>query len=109
VSSPIAGAARRAAQAAFEAQALGGAAGVRAPGLAPGTASFGDTLKDALGQVSAAQDNSQATVGAFLRGEHVELHQVMAATEEAGIAVEMMIEVRNKVMEAYRTLINMQS
>ncbi len=105
MSSPIAGAARRAAQAAFEAQALGGAAGVRAPG----TASFGDTLKNALGQVSAAQDNSQATVGAFLRGEHVELHQVMAATEEAGIAVEMMIEVRNKVMEAYRTLINMQS
>jgi flagellar hook-basal body complex protein FliE len=33
----------------------------------------------------------------------------MAATEEAGIALEMLIEIRNKVTDAYRTLINMQS
>jgi flagellar hook-basal body complex protein FliE len=32
----------------------------------------------------------------------------MAATEEAGIALEMLIEVRNKFTEAYRTVINMQ-
>ena len=32
----------------------------------------------------------------------------MAAAEEAGIAVEMLIEVRNRVVEAYRTLTNMQ-
>jgi flagellar hook-basal body complex protein FliE len=46
---------------------------------------------------------------AFLRGEPVELHEVMAATEEAGIALEMLIEIRNKVTDAYRTIINMQS
>jgi len=44
----------------------------------------------------------------FLRGEPVELHQVMAAGEEAGIALEIMIELRNKVTEAYRSLISMQ-
>jgi flagellar hook-basal body complex protein FliE len=33
----------------------------------------------------------------------------MAAAEEAGIAVEMLVEVRNKLIEAYRTLTNMQS
>ena len=46
---------------------------------------------------------------AFVNGEPVELHQVMAAAEEAGISLEMLVEVRNKVTEAYRTVINMQS
>jgi flagellar hook-basal body complex protein FliE len=76
---------------------------------APGAVSFGDTLKRALEQVSETQDNSAVLTQAFLRGEQVELHQVMAAAEEAGIAVEMLVEIRNKFTEAYRTVINMQS
>ena len=70
---------------------------------------FGDTLKQALGEVSGAQENATDKIQAFLRGDQVELHEVMAATEEAGIAVEMLVEVRNKFTEAYRTIINMQS
>jgi len=76
---------------------------------AAGGLSFGDALKHALGEVSATQDGANAAIQAFVRGEPVELHQVMAATEEAGIALEMLIEVRNKFVDAYRTLINMQS
>jgi flagellar hook-basal body complex protein FliE len=78
-------------------------------GKAAGGASFGDTLKSALNEVSSAQDTAADKVQAFLRGEPVELHEVMAATEEAGIALEMLIEVRNKFTDAYRTIINMQS
>lgn len=73
-----------------------------------GGTTFGDTLKRAIAEVSDSQDNARDQVGAFLRGEPVELHQVMAATEEAGIALEMLIEIRNKFTEAYRTVINMQ-
>ena len=71
--------------------------------------SFGDTLKRALGEVSTAQDNATDHMQRFMRGEPVELHQVMAAAEEAGIALEMLVELRNKFTEAYRTLVNMQS
>ena len=71
--------------------------------------SFGDTLKRALGEVSTAQDNATDQMQKFLRGEPVELHQVMAAAEESGIALEMLVELRNKFTEAYRTLVNMQS
>jgi flagellar hook-basal body complex protein FliE len=78
-----------------------------APAAGAGT-SFGDTLKRALEEVSATHETAQDTIGAFMRGEQVELHQVMAATEEAGIALEMLIEIRNKFTEAYRTVINMQ-
>jgi flagellar hook-basal body complex protein FliE len=74
-----------------------------------GGTSFGDTLKNALGEVSDVQDNAQDIVAAYLRGDAVELHQVMAATEEAGIALELLVEIRNKLTEAYRTVINMQS
>jgi flagellar hook-basal body complex protein FliE len=85
-------------------------AGVR-PGSEPGTSgvSFGDSLKQMLGEVSAASDTSRQVTESFLRGEPVEMHQVMAAAEEAGIAVEMLVEVRNKLIEAYRTLTNLQS
>jgi flagellar hook-basal body complex protein FliE len=71
--------------------------------------SFGDTLTKAINQVSDAQDHASDMTAKFLRGEPVELHQVMAAGEEAGIALEMMIELRNKFTDAYRSLINMQS
>ena len=62
-----------------------------------------------MGEVSAVQEQSEAFTSAFVRGEPVELHQVMAAAEEAGIAIEMLVEVRNKFLDAYRTLVNMQT
>jgi flagellar hook-basal body complex protein FliE len=77
-------------------------------GGSEGGPSFGDTLKQAIGGVQASQDNAADYVGKFLRGENVELHQVMAATEEAQLSLELMIELRNKFTEAYRTVINMQ-
>ena len=70
--------------------------------------SFADTLKNALGDVSELQNEAQDAIGAFLRGEPVEIHEVMAATEEAGIALEMLIEIRNKLTEAYRAVSQMQ-
>jgi flagellar hook-basal body complex protein FliE len=76
---------------------------------APAGISFGDSLKQALGEVSAVEESANQVTDAFLRGEPVEMHQVMAAAEEAGIAIEMLVEVRNKMVDAYRTLISMQS
>ena len=84
--------------------------GIRIPSAegAQGT-SFADTLEKAPGEVSELQGEAQDAISAFLRGDPVEIHEVMAATEEAGIALEMLIEVRNKLTEAYRTVINMQN
>jgi flagellar hook-basal body complex protein FliE len=71
--------------------------------------SFKDTLAQALGEVQGLQDGASDAVEAFLRGDPVELHDVMAAVEEAGLALEMLVEVRNRVVDAYRTVVNMQS
>jgi flagellar hook-basal body complex protein FliE len=73
-----------------------------------GDVSFADTLKGALGEVQELQTEAKDAIGAFLRGDPVEIHEVMAATEEAGIALDMLIEIRNKLADAYRSVIQMQ-
>ncbi len=72
-----------------------------------GGTSFGDTLKKAIGDVSTQQDTAQNYIERFVRGEPVELHQVMAASEEAQLSLEMLVELRNKVMDAYKSVVNM--
>ena len=87
-----------------------GDAGQRVPFTQPDEeSSFGDTLTRAINEVSDTQDRSDGLTGAFLRGEPVELHQVTAAAEEASLSLELLVELRNKFTEAYRTVINMQS
>lgn len=74
-----------------------------------GSTGFADTLRNVLNEASDVQERSADYIARFTRGEPVELHEVMAATEEAGLSLELLIEVRNKFIEAYRTIINMQS
>ena len=79
------------------------------PGAGAAGPSFGDTLKQFVSGVSDAQDAAGDLRDRFLRGDPVELHQVMAAGEEASLSLELMVELRNKVTEAYRQLISIQS
>ncbi len=67
----------------------------------------GSIGRSALAVVEAHPDRLR--VVAIAAGENVERHQVMAASEEAGLALDLLVEMRNKVVEAYRTMINMQS
>ncbi len=71
--------------------------------------SFSSLLKDALGEVATLHNEAQDAIAAFIRGDAIEIHEVMAAAEEAGIALDMLIEIRNKITEAYRSVIQMQS
>lgn len=70
--------------------------------------SFADTLSRVVGDTQRVQQDAEDVIAAFVRGEPVELHQVMAASEEAGIALEFLVEMRNKLTEAYRTVMNIQ-
>jgi flagellar hook-basal body complex protein FliE len=77
-------------------------------GAEPQGASFANTLDKALGNVQQSQDGAAEMVQRYARGENVELHQVMAATEEASISLQMLVEIRNKFTDAYKTVIQMQ-
>ena len=82
---------------------------IKVPVISDEKNTFGETLTRALNEVSDARDRSSDLTQRFAAGENVELHEVMAATEEAGIALDMLIELRNKAVEAYRSVIAMQS
>jgi len=73
-----------------------------------GGPSFADTLSRTLGDTSRLQDGARTTIESFLRGDAVDLHQVVAASEEASISLELLVEIRNKLSDAYRTVMNIQ-
>ena len=47
-------------------------------------------------------------VSATLSGQNTSLHQTMIAMEEASISFQLMVEVRNKMLESYQELMRMQ-
>jgi flagellar hook-basal body complex protein FliE len=76
------------------------------PGRAPG-AGFADTLNNALKQVSAVQAHSSDMQVAFERGQVTDIAQVMLARQEAGIAFEATLQVRNRLLTAYQDIMRM--
>jgi flagellar hook-basal body complex protein FliE len=72
------------------------------------TSSFADVFRKAINDTSTLQEDAQAMIRSFLRGDAVDIHQVMAASEEAGISLQLLVEIRNKLAEAYRSVMHMQ-
>ncbi|MBS1706830.1 MAG: flagellar hook-basal body complex protein FliE [Armatimonadetes bacterium] len=70
---------------------------------------FGNMLMDALKEVQQTQDQSQAAQSAFLAGQPgVEVHDLMIAMEKASTAMQLTLQVRNKMLEAYQEINRMQ-
>ena len=82
--------------------------GVEAPGQPAAGPSFMDQLQDALGEVQNLQTSKGELVDAMVRGEVTEVHDVMIAAKEAQLAFELLLEVRNKLLEGYQELMRMQ-
>ena len=75
---------------------------------APAPASgFADTLDSALRNVSAVQQRSSDLQAAYERGEVTDIAQVMLARQEAGVAFEATLQVRNKLLSAYQEIMRM--
>ncbi len=79
------------------------------PSATGGTnSSFANTLNRLVDEVGQKQEVSRETVNAVLSGENVPLHQAMVAMEEASVSFQLMVEVRNKLLESYQELMRMQ-
>ncbi|MCC6445230.1 MAG: flagellar hook-basal body complex protein FliE [Armatimonadetes bacterium] len=70
--------------------------------------SFAEVLGNALGEVDALQKRGQAMQQAYATGEVQEIHQVMMALEEASLAMQLTLQVRNKVVDAVQEIMRMQ-
>lgn len=69
--------------------------------------SFGQLLKDNLNQVNQLQTDAQKAVQTYAVGGPIELHQVMIASERAGLAMDLTMEIRNKLVQAYQEISRM--
>ena len=69
---------------------------------------FAQVLNDAVKDVNNMQVEADKTMESFVLGETDELHQVMIASEEAKLSLQYMVQLRNKVVEAYQEISRMQ-
>ena|ERR1051326_4845636 len=81
-----------------------GAAAVKAAGLP----SFQQALAGALQQTNQLSLTADDMVKKLATGQVKDLHQVMIAVEKAGLALQMTMQVRNKVVDAYQEIMRMQ-
>ena len=71
-------------------------------------ADFRELLKKSIDSVNETQQTTNALRTSFERGaEGVDLAEVMIAAQKSSIAFEAMVEVRNKLVEAYKDVMNM--
>ena len=69
---------------------------------------FGSVLSDAMNTVEGTRRNSELAISQFLTGEGGELHDVALAAQRAELAFDMFVQVRNKVVQAYQQVMQMQ-
>ena len=87
------------------------AAGLREPSQAAqaGKMDFADVLKSSLDGVARVQAQSEAMQKAFVLGDNsVSLSDTMIAMQKASINFQATVQVRNKVVQAYNDIMNMQ-
>jgi flagellar hook-basal body complex protein FliE len=74
---------------------------------APG-GGFGDALRSAIGDVSQTQQTADRMMTSFERGDpNTDLAHVMVAVQKADLSFRAMNEVRNKLVDAYKEIMNM--
>lgn len=73
-----------------------------------GKVDFSGILEKQLSAVNNKQVGAQELSKQFVEGDDVDVHQVMLSTQEAKLSLELAIQVRNKLVEAYQELNKMQ-
>lgn len=84
-------------------QGAGGAAAA-----APGGEGFGDLLGNLVDKVNGLQNTADSAVADVVSGKVTDVHQVAVKVQEAGVAFDLMLGVRNRLMDVYQELIKMQ-
>jgi len=71
---------------------------------APRNGNFGETFKSFISDVNQMQITESQKEQQFATGQIKDVHEVMAATEEATLSLQMLIEIRNKLVDGYKEL-----
>jgi flagellar hook-basal body complex protein FliE len=93
--------------AAATASSIAGPRAASAPSASGGTP-FSDLMTDAIGEVGRLEDQANTAVTGLITGTGVDVHTAMIASEKASMAFEMALAVRNKAVQAYQQVMNLQ-
>ncbi len=77
-------------------------------GSASEASGFGDMLRRSLAEANEAQQKSDQAAEALATGRSTDIHQAMIAMEKAEISLQLMMQVRNKIVAAYDEIRRMQ-
>lgn len=69
---------------------------------------FGSSLVDAIDQVEQVHTDAQQQVKQLLHGDRQDIHNVMIAVEKADVTFQLMMQVRNKIVNAYQEISKLQ-
>ncbi|KQX69194.1 MULTISPECIES: flagellar hook-basal body complex protein FliE [unclassified Paenibacillus] len=69
---------------------------------------FGSFLNDAISNLNTQQQQVDNLNQSFIKGELSDVHQLTIASEKASLGLELTVQVRNKVLEAYQEMMRMQ-
>jgi flagellar hook-basal body complex protein FliE len=69
---------------------------------------FGQVLRDAIDTTNGLQKQSSQEIQKLMSGETQDLHETMIAMQKADVSFQMMMAVRNKVVQAYQEIMRMQ-
>ena len=72
-----------------------------------GGADFGNALKSALDQVNSLQSKSEGISASYERGDTTDIAAVMLAREQASVGFQATLQVRNKLLSAYKDIMSM--
>lgn len=78
------------------------------PGAADVAKGFGDFLNNALNQLSTQETAVNTLNGQFVKGDATDVHQLMIQSERLSLGLELTVQVRNKIIEAYQDVMRMQ-
>jgi flagellar hook-basal body complex protein FliE len=79
----------------------------RTPAKAEEGGTFGDMLKNAISTVNDVQKQSDVEIQKLMTGETQDLHTTMIAVQKADLSFQMMMQVRNKIVQAYQEIMRM--
>ncbi len=72
-----------------------------AAGLQPGQPSFKDVLMQNIQQVNELQQDAEVAIEDLAAGKRTDMDQVLMAKQKADVAFQLLLQVRNKMMDAY--------
>jgi flagellar hook-basal body complex protein FliE len=81
----------------------------RPKGPVKGEKSFGEVLTASIQEVNRLQGEANHAIEELASGETKNIHETMIALEKAEISFKLMLQVRNKILEAYQEVMRMST